>query len=260
MATFNSAEVAESPKKSVQDFFSFHGTRAKCLVQDCKSEIGNIRSSHLLRHIEQMHLSKLAEIEELPVSKMNLGMLRESTILLCVRHVTVCGRPLNSLNDESFRELLAERMARLKQSKNHKLTINWQTVRCKIEGIYLKMQKEIEIEVEGKQLSFAIDIATRHNRSLLGVSLQYIVGTELITRTIMMEKIMKRHNRKNLSEMFTKALGNYKILLANVFALCSDSGSNMIATTNELDLLANEENDEWFDFSKDWSRNIVITC
>lgn len=246
MATINSAEVDEPVKKQVQDFFSIDGKRAKCLVADCRSELGNTRYSHLIRHIELMHVSKLAEIEELPVNKMNLGVLRESTICLCVRHVTVCGRPLSSLNDESFRTLLAERMLRL-GATNHKLTINSQTVRNKLEDIYTKMQKEIENEVEGKQLSFAMDIASRHNRSILGVSLQYIVDTKLITRTIMMEKILKRHNKTNLSLMFKKALAIYNIPLANVFALCTDSGSNMIATTNELDFLSNQEDDEWFD-------------
>lgn len=139
------------------------------------------------------------------------------------------------------------------------------TVKHKIEEIYKKMQKYIEKEVEGKQLSFAMDIASRFIRSILGVSLQYIVGTELITRTIMMEKILKRHNRTNLSEMFKRALATYNIPLGNVFALCTDSGSNMIATTNELDLLANKENDDWFDgdgqfFEGLEQEHIYITC
>lgn len=189
MSTFEDNDPPKVEKKQVQDFFSM-GVTAKCSIQDCKSELKHTRPSHLLRHIELKHPSKLVELKELPVSQMNLRMLKESTILLAVRHVTICGRPLTS------QKLIDERMQRLRQSKDHNLAINEKTVKAKIGEIVQKMQNQIRKGVEGKFLSFAMDIASRHNRSLIGTSLQFIDGTELVTHTIMMEKILKSVNIK----------------------------------------------------------------
>lgn len=72
----------------------------------------------------QKHPSKLKLIHDGSISLMNFPVLRLSTIFLCVKHVTIRDDPLTSLFDESFRELLSERLMRLNHSKDHKLVIN----------------------------------------------------------------------------------------------------------------------------------------
>lgn len=73
-----------------------------------------------------------------------------------------------------------------------------------------------------------IDVASRHARSILGVSIQFIDNGELKLRTFLMEKLMKSHT-----------------LTSNIFTVTSNNGSNMLATTRELDDLAMTEQDEW---------------
>lgn len=92
-----------------------------------------------------------------------------------------------------------------------------------------------------------MDIAQKHHRSILGVSLQFIDKGEIKIRTIMMEIFLKRHTAANLAEMLRRLFNDHDIPLHNVFAIASDNGSNMLATTNELDETALRNCDEWFD-------------
>lgn len=242
----NELEEAYREPVAVESFFSI-GITAKCLVTDCKSELKTKTKSHLTRHIEQMHPSKLRLIEECSINTMSLPILRQSTLNLLVRHVTIHGRPLASINDGSFRELLSERMIRLRARGPHKLNVNLKMLKKTILDMAEQVKEKIKQEISGKKLSLMMDIASKHHRSILGVSLQLIVDGEIKTRTIMMEKFLKRHTAKNLAQMLNGLFTAYGIPLYNVFALTSDNGRNMLATTNELDELALTNADEWFD-------------
>lgn len=123
-------ELEESyrEKLSVESFFLI-GEKAKCIIPDCKSELKTKNKSHLMRHIEQMHPSKLILIEEVSVNSMSLPVLHQSTLNLLVRHVTIRGRPFASINDNSFRELLSERLTRLRARGQYRLIVSLELVR-----------------------------------------------------------------------------------------------------------------------------------
>lgn len=231
---------------SVESFFEI-GITAKCLMTDCKSELKTKTKSHLTRHIEQKHPSKLRLIEESSINSLSLPVLRRSTLNLLVRHITIHGRPIASINDGSFRELLSERMIRLRARGPHKLTVNVEMLRGEVLKFAERIKEKIKQETSGKKVSLMMDVAQKHHRSILGVSLQFIVEGEIKIRTIMMEKILKRHTAENLAEMLKRLFNEYGIPLHNVFALTTDNGSNMLATTNELDETALRNFDEWFD-------------
>lgn len=240
----NSKLELTNEKISVFSFFEM-GESAKCLIKDCKSELKTSTPSFLLRHLRQKHPSKLKIIEDSSISSMHLPMLRLSTIILCVKHVTICGRPLISLFDESFRELLAERLMRLNHSKDHKLVITLPFIKKKILEMGKNVQDKIKLEAQGKAVSLMTDVASRHNTSILGVSIQFIDNGYLKLRTILMEKLTKSHTAKNLSKLIKEVAERYSIPLTNIFTVTSDSGANMLATTRELDDLAMTEQDEW---------------
>lgn len=249
LTPFTGEDELEEPypeKVTVQSFFEI-GIKAKCLIVDCKTELKTIAPSHLLRHIEQRHPSKLSIIEEKSISSLSLPVLRRSTLNLLVRHVTIHGRPLTSIDDASFRELLAERMIRLRARGPHKLSVNWNMLRNEVFRMAELVKDKIKKSVQGQKVSLMMDLASKHHRSIFGASIQYIENGEIKTRTIMMEKILKRHTAQNLSEMLKKKLEEYSIELHNVFALATDNGGNLIATTGELDAIAQEQADEWFD-------------
>lgn len=181
--------------------------------------------------------------------QMSLPFLRESTLHLCVRHVTIHGRPFTSLYDESFRTLLRERLhyVNKRRAPKDQMKITVSLIQEKVSEISKVVQEKITEELRGKFLSFMMDVASRHQRSILGVSVQFVEKGELKLRTLMMEKIRKRHTAKNLSEMLSQMLEIYSIPVSNMISMTTDNGSNMIATSNELNELAAEESDDWSD-------------
>lgn len=228
------------------------------MVLDCKSDLKTKTKSHLTRHIEQKHPSKLRLIEETSINSMSLPILRQSTLNLLVRHVTIHGRSITSINDGSFRELLSERMTRLRARGPHRLAVNEKLLRKIVLDMADRVKEKIKQETRGRMLSLMMDIASKHHRSIFGVSIQFIVDGEIKIRTIMMEKILKRHTALNLAEMLKGLFIAYDIPLYNVFAINSDNGKNMLATTNELDELALTNFDEWFDSDIASSLNSII--
>lgn len=115
---------SEKPPKSVQNFYKITD-KAKCLLPDCHTELKSKAPSHLIRHIQLMHSSFLKEIETPSLSQMSPALIQEETLLLCVRHVTIHGRPFSSLFDESFKTLCKERLYYINRSRAHinRLTI-----------------------------------------------------------------------------------------------------------------------------------------
>lgn len=97
--------------KDIHCFFELEDNKYICLIPDCKSKIATLKDSSLHLHFRSSHPSKLEGI--IPINKTvssNPEILRKEILLLCVEHVTVCGRTLNSIFDSSFQKLLKYRM------------------------------------------------------------------------------------------------------------------------------------------------------
>lgn len=233
---------------TVDSFYTL-GVKAKCTIGDCKTELKTKTTSHLIRHIYQMHPTHFKMIESIPISQLPIAYLRESSLLLAVQHVAIHGRPFISLNDGPFKTLMTERLSRVNKGceRKEKIFITIPVVRNKVREIAELCKGRIMDELKDKTLCFMMDIATRYYCSLIGVSVQFIDNGVLKVRTLMMEKILKRHTMKNLSEMFVEMLNRYNVPITNVFSLTTDNGSNMLATAADLEELANEENNDWTD-------------
>lgn len=242
------SDINNNELVTVDSFYSI-GEKAKCNIGDCKTELKTKTTSHLIRHIYLMHPTQLKKIDSIPISQLPIAYLRESSLILAVRHVTIHGRPFSSLNDDSFKTLMSERLSRVNRGteRKEKLFITIPVVRKKVNEIAELCKREMMDELKDKPLCFMMDIVSRYYCSLIGVSVQFIDNGVLKVRTIMMEKILKRHTMKNLSEMFVEMLNRYNIPMANVFSLTTDNGSNILATAADLEELATEENNDWTD-------------
>lgn len=237
-------------EKPVESFFHFtESGHSRCLVVDCKSELKSKKPSALLRHIQQRHASKLSEVETSNITRSSLPYLRLSTIYTCVKHVTVCGRPLEAIYDESFQEFLADRLKKLRGT-SQKLVIDRELVKRYVNDTAEKIRAWIRDEMKNKTVSLMMDIATRHMRSILGISLQTIHNGEICVRTIAMERILSRHTSANLKNLTLNVLDKYEITPHDVMSITTDNGSNMIAMSKEInecvvmDMESIDENDE----------------
>lgn len=171
------------PLKKAQDFFDFKDGSAKCLLIDCKSNLKTTKPSHLYRHIKQKHQSQLAEIY--PEKGGNLEHLREETIWICVEHVAVCGRPIQSIGDSSMQKLLKPRFDALNDS-SFKLSFFdvKKSMSTWIHDISIEVRSRIRNEINENFYSLMFDTVTKMRRAILGVNIQWIENGKINERTL----------------------------------------------------------------------------
>lgn len=59
--------------------------------------------------------------------------------------------------------------------------------------------KSISEEVKGKLISLKLDCVTRHNRSILGINVQYMdKNDEVVLKTLAMTQLDVKHTSENL--------------------------------------------------------------
>lgn len=86
-------------------------------------------------------------------------------------------------------------------------------------------------------VSLMIDIATRYNRSVLGVSISYIHDGQICIRTIGLHVLKASHTGKYIKDLLIKILSDYNIRLAQVSSITSDNGKNMMKAIALLDAI-----------------------
>lgn len=101
-------------------------------------------------------------------------------------------------------------------------------------------------------LSLKLDIATRCDRAILGVNVQYILNDKIQLRTLAMFEMKERHTAEYIKKNLLQILKCYDIKLKQIYTITTDNGSNMIKTIS----LLNEEEDE--DDEIEAEENVVV--
>ena len=158
-----------------------------CLLGDCGKVLTNTHAGNLESHIEKHHKIEYAiivkEKEDIrnlkrkkkedsgrPIKKIHVSVDRQLLMDACVELVTNNDRPFRLMEDSGFRKIVDPIIAGL----NNSFAINSENVR---EGVLLADQKtrhDIREETKGKMVSIKMDCATRLNRSIYGINLQFI--------------------------------------------------------------------------------------
>lgn len=100
------------------------------------------------------------------------------------------------------------------------------------EGVHTKafhIREEFREELKGKLLALKVDGATRHDRSVLGINVQFIANGRIHIRTIAMIELKESHTAQNLRDTILDILHSYGLTIYNVYSLTSDNARNMIA-------------------------------
>lgn len=104
---------------------------------------------------------------------------------ICVEKATINKEPFRNILKSSFQKLIENKINELDAAgcalnlKDKNLCI----VKNHIIETAIKMRDHISREVKGQMLLIMIDIATRKSRSVLGVSIQYILNGVHVVRT-----------------------------------------------------------------------------
>ncbi|XP_050340035.1 uncharacterized protein LOC126766185 [Bactrocera neohumeralis] len=86
-----------------------------------------------------------------------------------------------------------------------------------------------------------MDTATRHDRAILGVNVQIITSNKLEIFTIAMLELKQKHTAQYLTTKIENVLKSFNIDKAQVYAVTTDNGRNMVKAVELLSLHSDDE-------------------
>lgn len=179
---------------------------------------------------KQQKISSFIQIEKKSVEvkyKTSTDELRQAVLEM----MTVNGRPMTAINDTGFRKILNPI---LNSFKNNGMTINIPNLKNDLTQEALKIRIVIKEEVKDRLISLKLDCATRMNRAILGVNIQYVEKSLIVLRTLDMIQLEQKHTGEYLVSVLINILTSYDIKLEQIYTITTDNGSNMLKAIREL--------------------------
>jgi hypothetical protein len=160
----------------------------------------------------------------------------ETVRLACVEMVTVNGRPLSIVADSGFRKILDPILDAMPGS----VSINPHNIRDGVHEIATKLREMIKVEVKNKLVSVKVDGASRLDRSVLGVNIQYINDGKIVLRTLAVRELFEKHTSSHLRDVILDILKEFDIGANQIYTITTDNGANMVRAVQ----IMMEEDDE----------------
>lgn len=207
----------------------------------CGQQLNGKKEWNLSAHLSSCHPNVYFGItadKKEPIAVKRLKLLQN-----CTEIVSVNGRTFSHLQDSGFKSIIQKSLKELddaKQSLNlsdHNMTV----VKDHLSNTAEKLRKYIQNEVKDRPLSLLCDIVTKHNRSILGVSLQYSIDGQLKIRSIGMIELLQSHTGKYLAETIIERLGVFGISLKQILTITTDNGKNVLKMIRDMECCLNSE-------------------
>ncbi|CAI6373161.1 unnamed protein product [Macrosiphum euphorbiae] len=138
--------------------------------------------------------------------------------------VTVNGRPLTIFNDSGFSKILRP----LTEAIGGGFTINSQNIKNHIFNASNVIISNIKNDIKKQLISLKIDSVKRHNRSILGINIQYIKDGKISLKTLAMVELFDKHTAENLKQSLLDVLTKYEITQEQIYTITCDNAANMI--------------------------------
>lgn len=219
-----------------------------CGVRNCKSALSE--KSAAIRHLKKHHQEICTEVGAMKLRKKdmvdnpNIQQMFEIRVKVnindirnaCVELITANALPIRIVEQPAFKKILQPYVTAL-QLRGIELNITVANIKKLITKRSKQIKSKIKSEVRNKLVCLMVDIATRYNRSVLGVSISFMADGKKIVRTIAMRPLRMSHTGENIVDMLKKDLSDLNISLRQVIAVTTDNGLNLIRMTSLLDAL-----------------------
>lgn len=210
----------------------------------CQFSFNGTKKPNLKTHLKNRHHAEYAKVTN--DQKEDSFVVQQLKLLqYFVEIVSVNGRPFKSLLDSGFQKIIEGKLNRLRDA-GYGLSMkdkNLPEVKEHLHRTAEKVRERIKFEVKGLTLSLMVDIVTKNNRSILGVSLQYVYNGHLRIRSIGMIELHKSHTGVYLKEVITDRLKLYEIDLKQIIVITTDNGANVQKMVRDIeDCLNVDEN------------------
>lgn len=217
--------------------------RYVCSVGDCTANYND--RSNAIRHLRQNHSEKYKEIkagQKKTTNQISFDKCIEIRVRVdpseilksCISLITVRALPISAVEYPEFKTILRPYKESL-ALKGIKLAINTEIMKKHIESCAEKITEMIADEMKEKLVCLLVDIASRYNRSIMGVNAAYMVDGNLTVRTIGMHVLHCSHTSTNLIEFIKKDLIKFNLTMDQIISLTTDNGRNLIKMVADLD-------------------------
>lgn len=202
----------------------------KCIISECGKIVKAANLYSLVSHLRYSHHQIYnKEINSQATYSKSIAMKKMEFVQNCAQMITVNGRPFAIFRDSGFQNITKPLLNELKEN-GQGINLNDQRY-PEIFGYIAEAAKKIKTkitnEISGRLVSVMADIGRRHDKSLFGISVQYVIDGKIITRCIGMMHIRKRHQALNLKEILEEKLNEYGIKKSQIIAFTTDNGSNL---------------------------------
>lgn len=204
-----------------------------CEVYGCGKEVNGKQSSNLTKHIQRIHrdfyqknIGRIlkSDYEQMPVKRLKF-------IQNCSEIIVIGGRPFRALNDVGFLGITEEIRSELSASGyiTGLHAPHFTAVKTHIASLAGQIFDQIKTDVRHAFVSVMVDGATKYNRSILGINIQYIVNGHHILRCIGMVNLTAGHTAEYLKTQILNRLEVFGIDYAKMISLTTDNAPNMLA-------------------------------
>lgn len=234
----------ESPAKKIKinrteksrEYFDFSHEENFKQIYNCKichRTINGKKLSNLTSHL-QTHPTVYAEIIS---DKATIEYTRKKLLLDCVELVSVNGRALKCLLDSAIISMNESVLNQLK-SAGRELNLrdpHLHEIKSEMGQIYAKIQQQISCEVKCRMLSLMVDIVTKRDRSIFGISIQYMFDDSVKIRSIGMIELNQSHTGSHLASIIIDRLNLLGVDLKQMHTITTDNASNMLKMVRDME-------------------------
>lgn len=152
----------------------------------------------------------------------------------CIDLITFDALPLRIVDSSAFQRILKPYIEALKL-KGIDLIINRHNIKERISERAKIVKNLIKQETKNKLVSLMTDIASRFNRSVLGVNIAYIKDGSVCVRSIGMHGLLFSHTAAYIATVIQENLSEFDINLGQIVSITTDNGKNMVKSIALLD-------------------------
>lgn len=203
----------------------------KCKIGDCDKIISGKKQHNLVSHAKTHHVFFRVNFQTEDAHLLTMPARRLQFIQDCTETVTVDGLPFAALNGSGFKKLIAEKLQSLTTAG---FGVGLKAPQCEavkeqIPYLATQIRNQIKFEVKNKFVSLMIDTASKFQRSILGVSLQYMLESTIVVRTIGMINMTTSHTAEHIANEILVCLNLFDIKTTQLISVTTNNASNMTA-------------------------------
>lgn len=213
----------------------------------CKQKISNNHHGNKVRHLRIMHPAIFDKIKN-NMNKKSRTCVDQFTVNLSINRlyagfvelVSKNGRPFCITQDSGMRIIIDPILEGIYKSTGNRITVNSSVIKIKLHDAYEQVKNEIRSETKKKPIALMLDIATKHNRSILGVNVRYYTDKGFVIRTIGMELLKNSHTAQEIYTMLSRTLEDYGIDPIQIISYTTDNAGNVVNVCDWLNCETDE--------------------